>query len=96
MNFIIGWLKSKNITTHTTGALLIAVAVLVSTDTQAQQFLTDLLKDHPAIATQIIALAVIVAKYSVSRSNAGVVSAALTIAAGQNPPSRADVNAATP
>jgi hypothetical protein len=64
MNSIITWFKSKNITSHTVLAGAIALAVLITTDQQAQSFIVSILQAHPVAASDIILLAGVVAKYS--------------------------------
>ena len=94
MQVIVAWLKSKNITAHTVCAVLIAAAGIIASDSQVQDFLGNLLKAHPAAAAQIVALAVIVAKYSHSSSPAGRMATARAIAANGNTPTAAQVDAA--
>jgi hypothetical protein len=51
---------------------------------------------HPKIVADIGALVVLILKYSRSSSSAGTVSQARVIADSPNPPTKAEVNAATP
>lgn|SRR5208283_1745283 len=94
MNVIIAWLKSKNITAHAIAAALITAATIIATDSQVQDFLANLLKAHPAIAAQIVALAVIIAKYNHSSSAAGTLARARAITANGDAPTAAQVDAA--
>ena len=73
MNWLIAWFKSKNITTHAIAAFCISAAVFITSDPQAQQYLLELLKAHPALATDIVLMAGLIAKYSHSSSSAGTV-----------------------
>jgi hypothetical protein len=96
MTALLAWLKSKNWSTHAIGISLASIATVIVSDQQAQQFLINLFNTHPAIATQIIALAGIIAAYKRSSSKAGTVAQANTIMASPNPPTASQVQAATP
>lgn len=73
MSKLIAFLKSKNITSHTVAALAISAATLISTDEQVRTFLVGAFVHHPKIATEIIALASIILKYSRGSSPTGAV-----------------------
>jgi hypothetical protein len=96
MNAIWTWLKGKNWSTHAIAVSLGSLAVFITTDSQAQQFLISLFKTHPAIAAQIIALAGIITAYKRSSSKASTVAQANMIAASDNPPTQTEVLAVTP
>jgi len=89
------WFLSKNITTHTLAAFAIVAAGIIAFDPQAQTFVKQVCGAHAALATEIITLCLIVAKYSPSRSDAGVVAASKAIMANGNAPTAAQVDAAT-
>ena len=93
-NQFVAWLRSKNWTAHTIFALAATAAGIIASDQQVQQFLGDLLKAHPAAAAQIVALAVIIAKYSRSSSDAGTLAKARAVNDAPNAPTTAEVNAA--
>jgi hypothetical protein len=92
---IVAWFKSKNITAHSLAAILITAAGIVTFDPQVQQFLVDLLKAHPVLASDIILFAGIVAKYTHSSSPAGTVANAKEILAQPDAPTSSQVDAAT-
>lgn len=94
MNQLLAWLKTKNITSHTIAAALVAIATLISTDEQARTLLETLLIKHPTIMPDIMLLAGVILKYSRDSSTRG---AALNILAdaGGTPPA-ASVNVAPP
>lgn len=94
MNFI-AWLKSKNVTTHTVGALCITLAGLITLDPQVRDFLLLLFKAHPALGSDIVLLAAIIAKYSHSSSPAGTLATARAIQSAPDAPTSAAVDAAT-
>jgi len=94
MNTLTAWLKSKNWSTHAIGGTLLSIAVFITSDVQAQQFLVTLLKAHPAIASQILVLAGIVVAYKRSSSAAGTVAQSNAIMEGVNPPTTSQVKAA--
>ena len=94
MNWLIAWFKSKNITTHAIAAFCISAAVFITSDPQAQQYLLELLKAHPALATDIVLMAGLIAKYSHSSSSAGTVANARAILANGSAPTTAQVDAA--
>ena len=96
INKFIAWLKSKNWTAHTVAAFCISAAIFISSDSQAQQFLLDLLKAHPALAADVILLAGLIAKYSHSSSPAGTLAGARAVMDEPNTPTPAQVNAADP
>jgi hypothetical protein len=91
---ILAWLKSKNWTTHTVGAACISAAIYISASQQAQQFLLDLLKAHPALAADAILLATLIAKASRSSSPAGTMAAARAIRADGDQPTTKQVDEA--
>jgi hypothetical protein len=90
------WLKGKNWSTHAIGATLGSFAVFVTSDPQAQRFLISLLKAHPAIAAQVIALAGIITAYKRSSTPASTVAQASVIMDKPNAPTIAQVVAVTP
>ena len=95
MTNLIAWFKSKGWTAHAVFAACIAAAGIIGADTQVQQFLAGLFANHPAIAAQIIALAVIIAKYTHSSSAAGTLANARNIQASPDAPTASQVDAAT-
>ena len=94
MSTILAWLKSKNWTAHTVAVLAVSIATLISSDQMVRDFVLGLFKAHPAIGTDIVALAAIILKYSRSSSPAGVVALSQNIQAGPDAPSKAAVDAA--
>ena len=94
MNTIAAWFRSKNITTHTIAAFLLAAAGLIATDQQVQDFIVQLFKAHPALGSEIVAVALIIAKYSHSSSPAGAVAQSRAILANGNAPTTKQVDAA--
>lgn len=64
MNGIIEWFKSKNVSSHAVLALAVALAGLITSDQQVQSFIVSALQNHPALASDIILLATILAKFS--------------------------------
>jgi pantothenate kinase type III len=78
MNRIIAWFESRNITSHTVAAVAISAATLISTDEQVRSFLVSAFQQHPKIASELIALAGIILKYSRSSSPAGAVTNVVT------------------
>src|ERR1017187_9760346 len=91
---LLAWLKSKNWTAHSIALLAIAAAGIITEDADVRNLLIDLFKNHPAIVTQIVAVAGIVLKYSHSSSAAGTVANAESVLAAPNPPTQAAVQAA--
>ena len=96
MNTIIAWFKSKNITAHTVAAFLLAAAGLIASDQQVQDFIVAMFKAHPALGSEIVAGALIIAKYSRSSSAAGTVARSRAILSNGNAPTAAQVDAADP
>ncbi len=92
----IAWVRSKNITAHSIAVAAIAFATLYTSDGQFRDFVLSLVGAHPKIVADIGALVVLILKYSRSSSSAGTVSQARVIADSPNPPTKAEVNAATP
>jgi hypothetical protein len=64
MNTILAWLKSRNITSHTITAFLVAAAGLIVGDQQVRSFLMSTFSAHPKIAAEIVAAAGIILGYS--------------------------------
>lgn len=95
MNNIVAWFKSKNISTHTVAALCIAAATLITTDSQVQQILIELFKNHPAALADVTLLAGLILKYTHSSSPAGTLATARTITSSGDAPTAAQVDAAT-
>ena len=95
MNTILAWLKSKSWSTHSIAIVLASVATFITTDQQAQHFIVQMLKTHPAIATQIIAFAGIIVAYKHSQSPAGTVANAEQIMTSPNAPTSSQIEAAT-
>lgn len=91
---VIAWLRSKNITTHAVAGFLVVIATIITTDPQVQQLLIALLKAHPAIVADVVLVAGIIAKYSLSSSPAGTLATARDIKASPDTPTRAQVDAA--
>lgn len=96
MSNLLAWIKSKSITSHSIAVVLIAIATLITTDDQVQQFLVSMLQAHPAIAANIILFAGIILKYSRSTSDAGAVAVSHAVMAQPDAPTAAQVIAATP
>lgn len=96
MAALLAWLRSKSFTSHSVAAGAVFLAGLISTDQQVRDLMLTFFKSHPAIGTDIVALAAIVLKYSHSSSPAGAVAAAKVIEASPNAPTPAAVAAATP
>jgi hypothetical protein len=96
MSTLIAWLKSKNWTTHSIAAAAVFIAGLISTDAQVRNLVLSFFEKHPAIGTDVVALAAIILKYSRSSSKAGTVAIAQVIAASPDPPTQAAVDAAKP
>jgi len=94
MNTISAWFRSKNITTHTIAIVVLSVAGFIAADPQAQALITQTLAAHPAAASEIVGLALIIAKYSHSSSPAGTVATSRNILANGNAPTAAQVDAA--
>jgi hypothetical protein len=70
MNSILAWIKSKNLSSHTVLIGATSLAVLISTDQQVQTLIVSTLKSHPALASDIILLATVLAKFSHSTKQA--------------------------
>jgi hypothetical protein len=96
MNAFWIWLKGKNWSTHTIAVSLGSFAAFVTADPQAQQFLISLLKTHPAIAAQVIALAGIITAYKRSSTPASTVVQADQIMESATPPTHTEIAAVTP
>lgn len=64
MNNIIDWFKSKNISSHTMLLAATGLATLITTDSQVSNFIVTLFQAHPAVGSDIILLAAVIAKYS--------------------------------
>lgn len=96
MAALIAWLKSKSVTSHSVAAGAVFIAGLISTDAQVRNIVLSFFEKHPAIGTDIVAIAGIILKYSHSSSPAGKVAAAQVIEASPNPPTQAAVDAAKP
>lgn len=94
LNTIAAWFKSKNLTAHTICAFLIAAAGIIASDQQVQDFVVALFKAHPALGSEIVAVALIIAKYSHSSSPAGTVANARNILANGSAPTAKQVDAA--
>lgn len=93
-NFV-AWFKSKNITAHSVAAAALAFATIYSTDGQFRDFVLSMVGAHPKIVADIGIAVGIILKYSQSTSNAGTVAKAKVIEASPNPPTPAEVTAAT-
>ena len=96
------WLVSKNITTHTVGAGLLAFAFAYTTSSWLRDQISTLFVGHPMIiskigiiAGDIVILAGIWAKFSHSSTPAGTVAQAKFIQTQPDAPTRAEVDAAT-
>jgi hypothetical protein len=93
---ITAWLKSKNITAHSVAVAAIFISTAIVEDQQVRDFILKLFQVHPKVGTSIVALAMIVLKYSHSSSAAGAVVAAKEVMASPTPPTREQIQAATP
>lgn len=71
MNALMAWFKSKNITSHTIALAAISAAGLITSDEQVRSFLVGAFAHHPKIATEIIAVAGIILKYTRASSPVG-------------------------
>jgi hypothetical protein len=71
MNSIVAWFKSKNITSHTIVAFLIAGATLITSDEQVRSLLVSAFVHHPKIIANVILIAGIIMKYSRDSSSQG-------------------------
>lgn len=91
----VAWIKSKNITAHSVAVAAIAFATLYSSDQQFRDFVLTLVKGHPKIIADIGVAVGIILKYSHSSSDAGTVAQAKVIESSPNPPTPAEVTAAT-
>jgi hypothetical protein len=92
----VSWVKSKNITAHSVAVAAIAFATLYTSDEQFRDLVLSLVGAHPKIIADIGLAVGIILKYTRSSSAAGTVSQARVIADSPNPPTKAEVNAATP
>ena len=92
----VAWVKSKNITAHVVFVAAVSAAGIITADQQVQDFIVELFKAHPALGSEIIALAVIISKYSHSSSPAGIVAGARDVNDGPNATTVTQVNAADP
>lgn len=81
MSQLAEWLKSKNITSHTIVAVLVAGATLITTDEQVRSLLVGMFINHPKVVTDLTIIAGIVLKYSRDSSTRG---AALNILSDAN------------
>lgn len=96
MNALWTWLKGKNWSTHAIAVTLGSVATFIVSDQQAQDFLVNIFKTHPAIATELITLAGIIVTYKRSSTAASTVAQSNAIQASDNPPTATQVKAAPP
>lgn len=92
---LVAWIRSKNWTAHSIAGIAGLVAIAITTDQQVKDFLFQILKDHPTLAADIVAAAMIYAKYSHSSSAAGKLAAARAIQASPKAPSEEAVLKAT-
>jgi choline kinase len=97
------WLRSKNITTHTVGAAIVGFAIVYNSSPDVRNYIGTLLVGYPVVVTKIGVLAAdIVAgvtlwrNYAHSSTAAGIVARSNAIMAGNNPPTKIQVLAATP
>ena len=97
----IAWMKSKNITTNTVGASLVAFAFAYNFSPELQKQVATLFVGHPVVITKIgiitsdiVILVGLWAKYSHSSSAAGTVARSRAILANGNAPTAAQVDAA--
>ena len=95
MEKLAAWFRSKNITAHTIAVLAVSAAGLITGDQQVRDFLIELFKAHPVMATDIIMAATILAKYSHSSSAAGTLATARVINDSPDAPTAAAVDAAS-
>jgi hypothetical protein len=70
MNSILAWFKSKNFSSHAVTVVLVSLAGLITYNQQVQTFIVSTLQAHPALASDIILLAGVIAKYSHSTTQA--------------------------
>jgi hypothetical protein len=91
----VAWFKGKNITAHSVAVAAIGFATLYSSDEQFRDFVLLLVKNHPKIIADIGMAVTIILKYSHSSSAAGTVATAQKIESSPNPPTPAEVTAAT-
>ena len=93
---LVMWVKSKKWSTHAMILGVVGLAGLIASDQQVQQYITGSFSAHPKIAADIIGLALIIAKVTISRTTAATVAHANVIMSGPNPPTKAEVKSATP
>ena len=107
MNALVAWLKSwvksKNITTHTVGAAIVTFAFVYDSSPTVRNYIGTTLTGFPVVVTNlgvlctnIVAGVTLWRNYSHPSSPAGTMVQAEIIANSPNPPTKAEVNAATP
>lgn len=98
----LAWLKSKNITTHTVGAAIIAFASVYDTVPEVRNYIGQLFVGYPVVVTKfgelmlnISAAAALWRNYAHSTSAAGAMARANAIKDAPDTPTSAQVDAAT-
>ncbi len=102
IDWLTAWCKSKNLTTHTIGATLVAFAFAYDGNQGVRDYIASLFAGHPIAVTKIgwvltnIALGVTLWRnFSHSSSPAGIVAASKAIMSNGSAPTAAQIDAAT-
>ena len=97
------WMASKNVTTHTVGAAIIAFAFTYDSSPALRNYIGTVFVGYPVVVTKLgILTANVVAgvtlwrSYSHSSSPAGILATAQVITSLPNPPTQAAIDAAKP
>ena len=97
----VAWMRSKNITTHSVGAAIVAAAFAYDRSPQLRDYIGTLLVGYPVVVTKIGVLAanivggvILWRNYSHSSNAAGILACARTVNDGPNTPTTAQIDAA--
>src|SRR3569833_3901306 len=64
MDWVVKWLRSRNITSHTVAGVITLIAFTYISDTEVRSYVTELLQNHPKIIAFITWVFVMWLKYS--------------------------------
>ena|SRR3569833_147130 len=71
MDWVVKWLRSRNITSHTVAGVITLIAFTYISDTEVRSYVTELLQNHPKIIAFITWVFVMWLKYSNAHSPIG-------------------------